>query len=49
MDMEVDEEEEGGESMYVFEGMDYSKEPSTDDIKFFDQMLEGMCGTSVAL
>ena len=45
--MEIDEEDEdgagevpGGSSMYVFEGTDYSKEPTKEDMDFFESMLE---------
>ncbi|XP_033752107.1 chromodomain-helicase-DNA-binding protein 1-like [Pecten maximus] len=33
------EMEEGPSSMYEFEGTDYSKEPTADDIKAFEQLL----------
>jgi len=35
------EEEEAPQSMYVFEGTDYSKEPSAADRAAFDRLLEG--------
>lgn len=38
--MDEDTEMKEMQSMYVFEGTDYSKEPSTDDIEFFDKMIE---------
>ena len=34
--------EEGHQSMYVFEGTDYSKEPSSADQKAFDELIEGI-------
>nr|XP_020459223.1 chromodomain-helicase-DNA-binding protein 1-like [Monopterus albus] len=42
---ELEEEEDGSESdgqnhMYYFEGKDYSKDPSSDDQKSFDRLLE---------
>ncbi|XP_078700136.1 chromodomain-helicase-DNA-binding protein 1-like [Branchiostoma floridae x Branchiostoma belcheri] len=33
------EEEEAANNMYVFEGKDYSKEPSADDIKAFETLI----------
>ena len=33
--------EEGPASMYVFEGTDYSKEPTAEDRKAFDDLLSG--------
>ena len=38
-----DDEEEGSQiqSMYMFEGTDYSKEPSAADLKAFDQLIKG--------
>ena len=34
--------EEGPQNMYVFEGTDYSKEPSSADQKAFDELIEGI-------
>ena len=42
--MDVDDETpEAGESgnMYMFEGKDYSKEPSAEDVKAFENLLKG--------
>ena len=45
--MEVDEAgpSETTESLYVFEGTDYSKEPSADDKKAFDALVTGKSKT----
>ena len=34
-------EESQTQSMYVFEGKDYSQEPSAADLKAFDQLIQG--------
>ncbi|XP_029939677.1 chromodomain-helicase-DNA-binding protein 1-like isoform X2 [Salarias fasciatus] len=39
-DEEEDAEVEGQDHMYYFEGKDYSKNPSSDDQKSFEQLLE---------
>lgn len=35
-------DDQGPQSMYVFEGTDYSKEPSTADQKAFEELIEGI-------
>lgn len=37
---EENEEEDTENHMYVYEGKDYSKEPSREDKKAFDQLLD---------
>ena len=41
--MDIDEGigESAGESMYVFEGTDYSKEQTADDERALEKILEG--------
>lgn len=36
------------QSMYMFEGTDYSNEPSSADQKAFDQLMEGIFCTRLA-
>ncbi len=45
--MEVDEPgpSETTESLYMFEGTDYSKEPSADDKKAFETLVTGKSHT----
>ncbi|XP_066278036.1 chromodomain-helicase-DNA-binding protein 1-like [Branchiostoma lanceolatum] len=38
-DDEEEEEDEAAHNMYVFEGKDYSKEPSADDLKAFETLV----------
>ncbi|CAH1226693.1 CHD1L [Branchiostoma lanceolatum] len=38
-DDDEEEEEETADNMYVFEGKDYSKEPSADDLKAFETLV----------
>ena len=38
-----EEEEEGVKNMYIFEGKDYSKEPSAADCDAFQQLVDGIC------
>ena len=35
--------EDAPQSMYMFEGTDYSKEPTAADQKAFDELIEGTC------
>ena len=41
MDLDATEEAEVGQSMYMFEGTDYSKEPSTADVQAFEDLIQG--------
>ncbi|XP_005098173.1 chromodomain-helicase-DNA-binding protein 1-like [Aplysia californica] len=38
--MELDDDGEPAQSMYMFEGTDYSKEPTAADIKAFDELIQ---------